>query len=302
MYLKDYIFIVYNIFIRYQPPMISKEELSFYVQHGPRTKVKKWTFKDFPDDIWEICKIIQWLLIHPNVTKSLYNLNISPERISTERHWKTVQESIDRIIELSNKPLTEYRNPKDRVVNICKHFSMFMCSILKEKWIPARCRCGFGTYFKNWQFSDHRICEYRDTKKKSWSRVDAQIDDIHALKNNLNRDIIDFTDMPKDIFFTGWVLWKLYRMWVVSWDLCWFFAIDWLHGERYIRGNMLRDFFALNNIEYDYMEESKLMERWSKPNNDELLLLDKIADLTIHADEHFDELRTFYAQHKELRP
>lgn len=65
---------------------------------------------------------------------------------------------------------------------------------------------------------------------------------------------------------------------------------------------MLRDFFALNKIEYSYQEESKFMDMKYTPNEKELLLLDKIADLTIHADENFDEIIKFYEQHKELRP
>jgi len=73
-------------------------------------------------------------------------------------------------------------------------------------------------------------------------------------------------------------------------------------GERYIRGNMLRDFFALNKIEYNYQELSKFMDKEYTPNKADLLLLDKVADLTVQPDEHFDELLTFYEQHKELRP
>lgn len=278
-----------------------KKILDYYTEQWIRTKVKKWAFKNFPDDITWIARIIQWLLVHPNYIQKLYNINLPEKRIK-DRYLRTLQESLDKIIELNKKPLTEYREPKDRVVNICKHFAMFMCSVLRGKWIPARCRCGFATYFHNAQFDDHRICEYRNKKTKKWSRVDAQIGDIEMLKYNLNRNQINFTDMPKDIFFTGGVLRKLYREWVLSWDLCWFFAQEGLHGERYIRGNMLRDFFALNKIEYSYQEESQLMSPNYKPTEKELLLLDKIADLTIHVDEKFDELQRFHTEHLEIRP
>jgi hypothetical protein len=65
---------------------------------------------------------------------------------------------------------------------------------------------------------------------------------------------------------------------------------------------MLRDFFALNKIEYSYQEESKLMDMYYKPNKEDLILLDKIAELTIHIDDNFDELQKFYKEHLEIRP
>ena len=65
---------------------------------------------------------------------------------------------------------------------------------------------------------------------------------------------------------------------------------------------MLRDFFALNKIEYSYHELSKFMDAHYTPNKEDLSLLDKVADLTIQPDEYFEELLKFYKQHKELRP
>jgi len=63
---------------------------------------------------------------------------------------------------------------------------------------------------------------------------------------------------------------------------------------------MLRDFFALNKTEYTYSETSKLMKKDYTPNNDELLLLDEIASLTINIDNQFEEYQIFLNKNKQL--
>lgn len=279
---------------------MERKILDFYKIQGIRTKVKKGTFDEFPESIEEICKIIHWLLIHPDAV-SLYNLNLSKERMN-DRNIKTIQESVDKIRKLENKPLIECREPEKRVVNICKHFAMFLCSVLREKGIPARCRCGFATYFVNGWFEDHWICEYWNKTKKKWIRVCAQIDDIQILECHIDRQKINFDDLPKEAFFSGGVLWKLYRQGLVSGDLCGFSLEENEYGEWYIRGNMLRDFFALNKVEYTYQEVNKLMDRNYKPTEEDLLLLDRIADLTLNIDNRFEEFLEFNKNNKDLIP
>lgn len=270
--------------------------LYFYRNQGPRTKVKKDTFHGFPKNIGNVCRKIRGLGIHPC---DLHKINLElPSERTKDRYLKTVQEVVEKIRLIKDTDLTIERKPEDKIVIICKHFSMILASILREQGMPARCRCGFATYFSNGWFEDHWICEYWNGEK--WIRVDPQIDKIKSAKKQLNT--IDFTNMPKDIFFPAGILWKLYRQGFVSGDYCGFSHEDSERGEWYIRGNMLRDFFALNKIEYTYQEVSKLMDRDYEPNNDELKLLDKIADLTITVDKNFDKLTDFYKNNKNLIP
>ncbi len=263
---------------------MNKEILEFYKKQGERTKVKKETFKSFPNDIKKICEIIRGLGIHP-YDLSKIGLNLPKERIK-DRYLRTIQEVIDKIKKLDENNLTKSRKPEDKIVIICKHFAMLLASILREKGIPARCRCGFATYFKNGWFEDHWICEYWNGKK--WVRVDPQIDKLKSIKKQLTK--INFNDMPKDIFFPAGILWQLYRKNLISGDFCGFYHEKGENGEWYIRGNMLRDFFALNKIEYTYQEESKLMDRNYHPTKNDLKLLDQIAELTINSDKNFKEI------------
>lgn len=282
--------------------MISNKELEFYKQQGPRTIVKKGVFDDFPDDIDKITRIIRGLLIHPSTIKPLRNLDLPKSRIQKERGFKTVQQILDRANKLDPSPLIIPREPKKRVVAICKHFSMLLCSILREKGIPARTRCGFATYFQGGWFEDHWICEYWNKKQKRWVRVDSQIDDLQAVAYHIDREEIDFLDLPKGVFFPAGVLWKLYREGFIDGRLAGFSDVNGASGGWYVRGNMLRDFFALNEIEYLYSEEDDLMSSNYKPNRRDLKLLDEIARLTVNADENFEKVRRLYLTKKSLRP
>jgi len=272
--------------------------LNFYKTQGIRTNVQEGSFSCFPDDISSICEILRGIGIHPCDLEE-YNLDLSQERVN-DRYLKTVQEALDKVIALKNDPLINSREPKDKIVIVCRHFAMLLVSVLRSKGIPARCRCGFATYFSNGWLEDHWICEYWNEKEERWLRVDSQ---IHKIKSNIKQiALIDPTDMPKDIFFPAGVIWRLYRQGFISGEYCGFSHMNSQTGAWYIRGNMLRDFFALNKVEYDYLELSKLMDGNYTPSEKELLLLDQIADLTVTADDNFDEIIDFYKKNRSLAP
>jgi hypothetical protein len=277
-----------------------KNPQDFYLQPGERTKVKKGTFSSFSNDIPGIRDTIHHLLIHPEVLH-LYNLNLPSDRIS-DRSLKTVSNIIGRIRQIKKQPLPVYRDPADRVVNICRQFAMFLCSVLREKGIPARCRCGFATYFVNGWFEDHWICEYWNKKEKRWLMVDPQLDDLQILECHIDRDNLNLTDLLPGSFFPGGAIWKMYRQGLISGQLCGFSLEKGDQGEWYIRGNMLRDYFALNKMEYTYREINNLMDRNYLPNEEELLLLDKIADLTLGINSNFNDFISFAEQGQNLLP
>ncbi len=188
------------------------------------------------------------------------------------------------------------------MVAICRQYSMLLCSILRERGIPARVRCGFSTYFQGGWFEDHWICEYWNKKKERWVRVDPQIDDIQIIAYNIDRFKINFLDLPKGVFFPAGILWKLYRDGFVEGKTQGFSGMPKYFGEWYIRGNLLRDFFALNEIEYLYSKESFLMKRNYKLTEKELKLLDKIAEYTSKPEINFEKLRKLYKNNKNLLP
>ena len=280
---------------------IKMRDFGFYTEQGPRTCVRLGTFDDFPDDIGEICEIIQSILIHPSMLAA-YGLNLPESRIA-DRRLKTIQGSIDRAILFDRKSLLEHRAPQERVVSICRHFAMFLVSVLREKGIPARSRCGFATYFENGWFEDHWICEYWKKDEQRWARVDAEIDKMHKKVLHLDATFIDFNDLPPEAFFPAGILWKLHREGLISGRLCGYSQEEGECGAWYIRGgNMLRDFFSLNKVEYTYQEINRLMSKDYQPTEAEYAILDTIADLTIKVDERFDEFTEFHKENQTLNP
>ncbi|WP_269803231.1 transglutaminase domain-containing protein [Streptomyces sp. Go-475] len=49
------------------------------------------------------------------------------------------------------------RPPEHRVVGTCRHFAILACAFLRARGIPARARCGFGTYCAEGRGLDHWI-------------------------------------------------------------------------------------------------------------------------------------------------
>jgi hypothetical protein len=277
----------------------SKKEIEFYSKPGIRTKVKQETFKDFPDNIEKIVKIVQGLVIHRDHVKN-YGIKISKKRFE-EVDIKTVSEMIDYILKLDKNPLTVLRKPNKRIIGICKHFAMFLCSILRYKGIPARTRCGFATYFQKGFFDDHWICEYWNKNEKRWIYVDCQVDEKQKKEFGLEKSFVNLFDLKKGEFIDSGSLWIMYRKKEINPKTCGFSTFN-EKGEWYIRGNLLRDFFSLNKIQYLYYEEDFLMKESYPPCVRDIKLLDEIGKLTSNADKNFAKIRRLYGNRKDLIP
>lgn len=277
---------------------ITKKELEFYSKQGTRTEVSPGTFDNFPDDLEGIVKIMQGFLIHLGRARKLK----FPKQRLGKVSLRTVQEVIGEVMKMNSNSLIKKRKIQERVVVTCKHFSSILASILRSKGISSRARCGFATYFNPGWFEDHWICEYWHRKEKRWVQVDAQMDEFWKKRLCLDSLKINTLDLKNGQFFYGSELWQLFREDKVSGDICGFSLIPNFYGPWYIRGNMVRDFFSLNGTELIYLEESKLMSRDYKINKRDLIVLDKVAQLTSKVSNNFNELRKFYEKRKDLRP
>lgn len=277
--------------------MNEEKYLDFYRTQGERTKVDPEELSGLPDDIAGICEAIRGLIVHPGDLE-LFGLDFPEERISS-RQARSLREFIGRIRSISGQPLSVSREPEDRAVGICRHFSMFLCSVLREKDIPARCRCGFSTYLSNGWFEDHWICEYWNDKNQAWIRVDPMMGKIQMKDHRIGGKGIDPLDLLGESFFCGAAVWKLHRQGLVSGRLCGFSLEEGEFGEWYIRGNMLRDLFSLDKTEYAYQETGRLMSRSYEPDENDLAFLDGIADLVLEEKERFGDLREFLDNWRE---
>jgi hypothetical protein len=173
-----------------------------------------------------------------------------------------------------------------------------LCSILREKGIPARTRCGFGAYFNPGKLEDHWVCEYWNAGQARWILADAQLDAVHrsAFK-------IDFNplDVPRDRFIIAGDAWQMCRAGRAEADR-FGLSIVQLHGLWFVAGNVLRDLASLNRMELLPWDVWGLMEMNDTALGDEKkTLVDRVAALSLAGEDAFSEVRAIYESEDRLR-
>ena len=171
--------------------------LDFYAIPGPMTDIGKYEdqIKKLPDDVGEMARIIQGLVIHQFLAEPFHGVSIPDER-KQEMQIRKVTGMIDALLDVDNQALNTERPPEKRFAGICRNFGMIMVALLRAKGIPARSRYGFAAYFNPPYYEDHHVCEWWDANEKRWVLVDAQLDG-DVWKKNLGYTF-DPLDVPRD--------------------------------------------------------------------------------------------------------
>ncbi|UCG93268.1 MAG: transglutaminase domain-containing protein [candidate division WOR-3 bacterium] len=270
--------------------------LNYYTAHSIMTDPGNYAhlYEDLPADISELCKVVQGVMIHVFWTQG-YGVELSEER-KKEVQMRTVEDMLARIIELDERAINSTREPDLRVVGNCRDFSLLLCSFLRHRDIPARARCGFGTYFTPGKYEDHWICEYWNSQEKRWVMVDAQLDSLQltVLKIDFNTH-----DLPQGKFLTAGETWQLCRSGKIDPDLCGIFDMK---GLWFVAGDVMRDFMALNKLEILPWDCNELMKAHGEQlSHEDYVLLDKLAGLTTAGSNAFLEIRALYDSTPALR-
>lgn len=265
--------------------------LSYYAQAGRMTGAGPYAplFSELPDDIPSLVRILQGLAVHI-FWAGRYGLEL-PEDRKAEVQIRPVQAKMDRLLELDGSPLTEARPLERRLVCNCRDFSLILASMLKAHGIPARARCGFGTYFTPGHYEDHWMTEVWRADLGRWAQVDAQLDDLQKEVLGITFDSLD---MPPGQFVLAGEAWQMCRNGKANPDD---FGIFDMHGWDFIFGNVMRDLASLNQVELLPWDVWGLMETSVEDASPEqLALIDEAARLTLAGDGAFDEMRAFYEQ------
>ena len=206
-------------------------------------------------------------------------------------HLRPLEEIIDRILDLDDRPLTEERAPENRIAGRCRNFVMLMIGALREKGIPARARCGFGAHFKPGAFEDHWVCEYWDSEDERWKFADPQFDATWQRNLSVFHDI---ADVPRDGMLVAGDAWKMCRSNKAEPKQ---FGISFaeLRGQWMIAGNLVRDIAALNRMELQPWDVWGAQPQPDETLDDEqLAFFDQLAELSREPDGNFDALRELY--------
>jgi hypothetical protein len=219
---------------------VDRDGLRFYGSSGPMTSLPEHpSLADLPTDLDALRAIVQGLLLHRDWAPA-YGVEGDAIRVG-EQNLRSTDEVLARAWELSTDHVTVARPPVDRVLSICRHFTLLHTALLRSHGTPARSRCGFSNYFDPSKWYDHWITERWDGER--WVRDDPQIDDLQASIVKLD---FDPYDQPAGKFLTGSEAWLAVRAGDLDADL---FGIFDMWGLKYITGNVITDFASLNKVE-----------------------------------------------------
>jgi hypothetical protein len=251
-------------------------------------------FEALPSDVSELCRVVQGTLLHIFWAER-YGVSLSDER-AKEVNLRHVARMLARIHDLDERPLSTARPVEKRLVGNCRDFSVLLCSMLRHQGVPARARCGFGTYFEPGRYEDHWVCEYWKPGEQRWMMVDAQLDDLQREALGIDFDPLD---MPTGKFLPGGKAWQMCRSGQANPDS---FGIFDMHGLWFVRGDLVRDMASLNKVELLPWDGWGLMGGEGKGfSADDLALLDSAAALTLADNTSFSEMRALYEDNAGLR-
>ncbi len=243
---------------------------------------------DLPVEIPKLVEAIQGLMLHLHWASTL---GVSLNRIRREEsNLRTIQDRLGKLIELHDAPLTTPRLLAQKTVGTCRDFTLLFTSALRHKKIPARARCGFGTYFVKGSFEDHWVAEYWRPEEKRWVMVDPQLDPFQIEKLEIDFDPLD---MPRTKFVTGGQAWERCRAKRVDPSR---FGIFRMRGLDFVKGDLIRDFLALNKVEILPWDNFMLINTsFIRMHQEQKDLMDRLAQISSGEDRDFVLLRAAFA-------
>ena len=264
----------------------------YYQGHGTITSPGAFAeaLGALPRAVPSLCSVIQGVLIHRDIAPWLYDLRLSEEQRDAANE-RAVAAMMSRILALDPRPIVEAREPASRLPCVCRHFATMLAAILREQGVPARARCGFGAYFIPGRFEDHWVAEYWNEAQQRWILVDAQLD---AVQRKAFGIAIDPLDVPRDRFIVAADAWQMCREGRADPGL---FGLSIINeaGLWWVAQNLIRDLACLNRVEMLPWDVWGIMpEPTDELGADEIVLLDRVAELIRAGDSKMAELREVY--------
>ena len=117
-----------------------------------------------PSDVAGLAAVTHGLYLHEHIAPA-YGVTLSDER-RAEVHVRRLRDRLAAILARDASPLTDPRPVAERMISDCRHSTVTVVSMLRRQGVPARARCGFGSYFEPGKFGDHWVCEYYDDGRR----------------------------------------------------------------------------------------------------------------------------------------
>ncbi|MDR7855020.1 transglutaminase-like domain-containing protein [Tissierella sp.] len=271
--------------------------LKFYSEHGIMTNIEtmKHMVADIPKNISSIVSIVQNIMLHQHWAER-YGVELTDKR--NEEPWiRSVEE---KLIFLNNRGYNHVLDKKrieDKILGICRDFSVMAAAFCIEAGIPARARCGFATYFDRGKYIDHWVLEYWNEDERRWVLVDPQLDDFQRKRLDISFNTLDVNDK---YFITAPRAWLMCREGELNPDL---FGILQYWGYDYLKTNLILDVNSLLKIPmqpWDLWEGYKKLPVSEWLEND-FLIMDQLSRYDLNVDDDIETLYTFVQQNDEIR-
>jgi hypothetical protein len=272
---------------------------SIYEKPGPLTDAGKYRelLGTLPHELPALARAIQGLQIHEYMLGA-YGVTV-PDARKRESHLRRLDHMLAAMHARDPRPLDVAREPAERSIGVCRHFTVLLIAALRAQGIAARARVGFASYFNPPQYEDHWVGEYWNAAQKRWILVDAQLDERQRTAMKVDFDPLD---VPRDRFVVAHDAWTRSRRGEID-DKRFGFSPIQLTGLWFVLGSLIRDAAALNGVE---MLPWDVWGGMTKPNlgltPDELAFGDHLARLTAAPEEHAKELRSIYLNDARIKP
>ncbi len=274
---------------------MDRAALDFYATPGRFTRLDGDELAT--SDVTEIVRAVQGLLVYDVVAQPFYGVELTAEQADAI-HERDAARLLARAKAVDGRPIDEPRPPGDRVGARCHAFSRLTVAFLRARGIPARARCGFGTYFRPGWYEDHWIAEYWNDEVQHWQMVDAQLDTTWQEVIGFAGDAFAITSTE---FVTAGHAWQAWRRGDLDAARCGLSAID-EHGAHWIAGNLRLDLASLNKVEMLPWDVWGAGWKPGEAPTDELLeRFDSAVALTVDPDANFVAMRRRYESDECLR-
>ena len=249
------------------------------------------------DGIDGVVAAVQGLLVYDTVAGAFYGVDLTPLQADAI-HERDSARLLGLALEVDPRPVTEARPPAARIGGRCHTFTKLAVALLRHAGVPARARCGFGSYFRPGWLEDHWAAEYWDDAAGRWVLVDAQLDATWRRTISFAGDPLAIT--PTE-FVTAGHAWRAWRRGDLDAGRCGLSMIR-EHGAHWIAGNLRLDLAALNKVEMlPWDVWGAVWEPGEAPTDELLGLFDAVAELTVDPDAHLPALRELYGSDERLR-
>lgn len=276
---------------------IVEKILDFYRKHGKMTEIKamKHMITDLPKDIESIVSIVQNIFLHQHWAKR-YGIELDDKR-RKEPWQRSVEEKLIYLSKLGYEHVLDKKELKNKMIAICRDFSVMAVALCREVGIPARARCGFATYLEKDKYIDHWVLEYWNEDRKQWILVDSQLDVFQQEILDISFDTLDVDD---EYFITAPRAWMMCREGKVDPEL---FGIFQWWGYDYLKCNLILDANSLLKIPmqpWDGWNGYKNIPvlQWSE---NDYSIMDQLSSYRLYVDSDFDALNKFIEMHDRIK-